>query len=274
MTIPTDLLIGAYTPLTPSRHLNIPREKHLTEFFYHRRKGSLPSDIRSSLRNIQSSQNNNLIHLKYGKILKKGSHKNSNTDKNLTSVSINMKQIKVPGTKDLHGSKHSTKSAIHHPKLGNTTMIKPGKLIKAARHGSIGNQLGNKPQRKSFVGVTSVRHKKNSISFFKSKRTSEEFSQMMYQGLEKLKNREMEQAIECFDKVIELFSNIPEASFNRGIAYFESDMVAKALVDFEKVADRWPKHNKSTYLYLSVIYVKVSDPESAITSVIVLIIHS
>ena len=103
MTIPTDLLIGAYTPLTPSRHLNIPREKHLTEFFYHRRKGSLPSDIRSSLRNIQSSQNNNLIHLKYGKILKKGSHKNSNTDKNLTSVSINMKQIKVPGTKDLHG---------------------------------------------------------------------------------------------------------------------------------------------------------------------------
>ena len=177
MTIPTDLLIGAYTPLTPSRHLNIPREKHLTEFFYHRRKGSLPSDIRSSLRNIQSSQNNNLIHLTYGKILKKGSHKNSNTDKNLTSVSINMKQIKVPGTKDLHGSKHSTKSAIHHPKLGNTTMIKPGKLIKAARHGSIGNQLGNKPQRKSFVGpfplnfciIQSVRCKQCQLGWFDEK---------------------------------------------------------------------------------------------------------
>jgi tetratricopeptide (TPR) repeat protein len=113
------------------------------------------------------------------------------------------------------------------------------------------------------MGATSNKH-----NLFKSKRHSEDLSYSLYKGLEKLKNRELEEAIECFDKSIAVMPNTPDGYFHRGVAYFESDMTAKALKDFEKIAEEWPKYNKSTFLYLSMIYAKITDINSAITSVL------
>ena len=267
MSLPTELFIGAYAPLTPSRHLNIPREKHTNEFSHHRRKESLPFDLRSSLRSIQNLQNNTITHMKSSKPIKRITRKGTKADKSLTSQSPKVTTMKSLSNNETY-SKRLSKSTIHHPKFGTINMLKTGKFAKEGRNNSVGNHNKLKVQKKSSIGQSTSKHKKNNTAFLKNKRNSNEFLQLLYHGLEKLKNRDMNQAIEYFNKIIELSPNSPEAYFNRGIAYFESDMTTKALSDFEKVSEKWPKYNKSTYLYLSMIYVKISDVNSAISSVL------
>jgi len=240
------LLANAYTPLTPSRRQNTLHDKP-----HHHRKGSLPFSSKTSVRSIQNPGN---------KSFKKGSRK-ACKDNTLSPKMSTMKSLVI---KDIYGSKNLGKSMAYTSKLAST--LRSNRPMKEVRHSSTGAQLRMKTQRKSFIGATSVRH-----NLFKNKRHSENLSYSLHKGLEKLKNRKLEQAIECFDKSIAVMPNTPHAYFHRGIAYFESGITAKALKDFEKVADEWPKYNKSTFLYLSMIYVKIADISSAIASVCLLV---
>jgi tetratricopeptide (TPR) repeat protein len=93
----------------------------------------------------------------------------------------------------------------------------------------------------------------------------------MQRGLESLQYRNFKLAIEYFTRAIKLEGSAPEGYFNRGVAYFEFEGITKALRDFERVAEEWPSYNKSTYLYLSMIYSKLGDTSYALSSVILLL---
>jgi tetratricopeptide (TPR) repeat protein len=94
----------------------------------------------------------------------------------------------------------------------------------------------------------------------------------MQKGLESLQRRSFKLAIEYFTRAIDLEESAPEPYFNRGVAYFEFEDITKALRDFEKVAEEWPSYNKSTYLYLSMIYARLGDTNYALSYVSLLLI--
>ena len=60
--------------------------------------------------------------------------------------------------------------------------------------------------------------------------------------------------------------------FRSGIAFFKIEAIPKALKDFIKIAKEWPRYNKSTYIYLFMIYMKINNVSKAIDSVYFIII--
>ena len=242
------------------KYVHPSRDKRNNEFNNHRRIGSISTKPPSNLNTIQnpnavSSKNNGLAKNYYrGRI---------RTEKQTPTVSPKVATIKSLLLSEIYSARHLTH---RHSKLNNTT-LRSGHLASQERHGSIESQPRIKIQNMSFLIPASNRHKKNSINFF-SKRNSENYLDVLNKGLDNLKLKNFREAIDCFDKVINTSPNSPEAYFHRGIAFFESEANTKALKDFEKIAEEWPKYNKSVYLYLSMIYTKILDYNSAISSVI------
>jgi len=264
VSIPNKVLVYNCTVLTPSRHLNAQRDTHSKEPIYHRRIGSITLKTRSNA-TINDSQN--LITKNGG--MKRSLHGRIKTEKHTPMVSPKIFNIKAMDTKEIYTSKLLCKSTSQHPKLNNITALKSGRSIIRARHGSIGSQLPIKIQNESFSGTTTIRQRRNTLKFLKD---TDDFRNTMQRGLESLQHRNLKLAIEHFTRAIDLKENVPEAYFNRGVAYFEFEDMTKALRDFEKVAEEWPNYNKSTYLYLSMIYTRIGDTNYALSSVSLLLI--
>lgn len=265
ISIPNEILVSNYTVLTPSGHLNAPRDTHNKDFTYHRRVGSISFKTRANVTAVNGTQNLSTTHAKNGG-LKRYFHRRTRTDKHTPIVSPKMFTIKSLATSEIYSNKQLCKSTSQHPKLNSTTALKSGKPVLKARHGSIGSQLPAKLQNCSSTGTGSIRQRRNTLKFLKD---TGDFRSTLQKGQENLRLRNFRLAVEHFTRAAEMNPSAPEPFFSRGVAFFELQATAKALQDFEKVAEEWPRYDKSTYLYLSMIYSKIADAGSALASVMV-----
>ena len=81
-------------------------------------------------------------------------------------------------------------------------------------------------------------------------------------GTEKSKQNSYREAVECFEKAIELSPNSPECYYNRGVALYEMGLYEKAEKSFYRAAELDEKFTKANF-NLGMVHLKMGNPQKA-----------
>ena len=253
---------GGCSPLNLSEHIKFLPENCRDKFSHHRMI-SLHLQPQIGMRTIQNSHK-----LKNYSLLKnfKGRMKTENHSSITSPKSPTMKSIVLT---EIYSSKHLFRGNHNISKLDSLGTIKFSRLYKKPRHSSIEPKLRTNSIKKYIINKGIINPNIHDVISNKNTKTNE-FQALLQKGINMLNRKNTSQAIKYLSDAINLFPNIPEPYFHRGIAYFEDNMTSKALQDLEKIVEEFPNYNKVVYLYLSMIYEKVSDRNSALYSVFII----
>jgi len=241
-----------HNSLSPHRQPSLPYDKPQKNpvsgnFIRHRRIGSLNFKPRNNLRvtqqqpiiqklnysNIQSpsNTNNSALIQKYCRAAR--------TEKPTPLISPRMSTMKSLILTEIYSSKplNLNKSISHHQQtLGQTAVIKSGRLIDEMRHGSTGCALTRQQQKMLSPSSTRARwakeivltpHKENQA------KKQEESKNFIQEGINSMQNQNFSRAIELFGQAISVApKNNPEAYFRRGIALLDLNAAGNSIKVF------------------------------------------